>query len=103
MRLAAINCLCKPAAIRFQESRMPGNPLVRFDEGRVGRTASVALSPTLPAKFFQARNLNPNPFTCPPIGKDSAPTRESATSMAYRVELMCSSLGALGFLGALRL
>ena len=27
---------------------MPGNPLVRFDEGRVGRTASVALSPTLP-------------------------------------------------------
>ena len=21
----------------FQESRMPGNPLVRFDEGRVGR------------------------------------------------------------------
>src|SRR6266849_5841539 len=28
-----------PAAIRFQESRMPGNPLVRFDEGRVGRTA----------------------------------------------------------------
>jgi hypothetical protein len=28
-----------PEAIRFQESRMPGNPLVRFDEGRVGRTA----------------------------------------------------------------
>src|SRR5664280_2034941 len=28
-----------PAAIGFQESRMPGNPLVRFDEGRVGRTA----------------------------------------------------------------
>src|ERR1700685_1522527 len=42
MRLAAVNCLCTPAAIRFQESRMPGNPLVRFDEGRVGRTASVA-------------------------------------------------------------
>jgi hypothetical protein len=32
------NCLRKPAAIRFQESRMPGNPLVWFDEGRVGRT-----------------------------------------------------------------
>ncbi len=27
---------------------MSGNLLVRFDEGRVGRTASVALSPTLP-------------------------------------------------------
>ena len=27
---------------------MPGNPLVRFDEGRVGRTFGVALSPTLP-------------------------------------------------------
>jgi hypothetical protein len=28
---------------------MPGNPLVRFDEGRVGRTVTVfALSPTLP-------------------------------------------------------
>ena len=27
---------------------MPGNPLVRFDEGRVGRTDGVALSPTLP-------------------------------------------------------
>ncbi len=27
---------------------MPGNPLVRFDEGRGGRTHSVALSPTLP-------------------------------------------------------
>jgi hypothetical protein len=37
-RLAAINCLRKPAAIRFQESRMSGNLLVRFDEGRVGRT-----------------------------------------------------------------
>ena len=28
---------------------MPGNPLVRFDEGRGGRTFSVALSPTLPS------------------------------------------------------
>jgi hypothetical protein len=37
-RLAAINCLRKPAAIRFQESRMSGNLLVRFDEGRAGRT-----------------------------------------------------------------
>src|SRR6266496_6290042 len=37
------NCLCMPEAIRFQESRMPGNPLVRFDEGRVGRTARCRL------------------------------------------------------------
>jgi len=29
-----------------------GNPLVRFDEGRVGRAASVALSPTLPARLL---------------------------------------------------
>ena len=27
---------------------MSGNPLVRFDEGRVGRTFGVAFSPTLP-------------------------------------------------------
>jgi hypothetical protein len=27
---------------------MSGNPLVRFDEGRVGRAHGVALSPTLP-------------------------------------------------------
>ncbi len=36
---------------------MSGNLLVRFDEGRVGRTASVALSPTLPswrASLFQS-------------------------------------------------
>ena len=42
------NCLRMPAAIRLQESRMPGNPLVRFDEGRVGRASAFALSPTLP-------------------------------------------------------
>src|SRR5258708_753800 len=28
-----------PAAVRSQESRMPGTPRVRFDEGRVGRAA----------------------------------------------------------------
>jgi hypothetical protein len=28
---------------------MPGNPLVRFDEGRVGPPQGVALSPTLPS------------------------------------------------------
>src|SRR5450756_1958017 len=38
------NCLRMPEARRFQESRMPGNPLVRFDEGRVGRTAKVSPS-----------------------------------------------------------
>ena len=38
----------------FQESRMPGNPLVRFDEGRVGRAFSVALSPTLPSATGRA-------------------------------------------------
>jgi len=33
-----------PAVMRFQESRMSGNLLVRFDEGRVGRTL---VSPSL--------------------------------------------------------
>jgi hypothetical protein len=33
-----------PEARRFQESRMSGNPLVRFDEGRVGRTRKVSPS-----------------------------------------------------------
>lgn len=31
---------------------MSGDPLVRFDEGRVGRTFGVALSPTLPPLRF---------------------------------------------------
>jgi hypothetical protein len=39
------NCLRMPETRRFQESRMPGNPLVRFDEGRVGR--AVKVSPSL--------------------------------------------------------
>ncbi len=34
---------------------MPGNPLVRFDEGRVGRTFGVALSPTLPVQRCRHR------------------------------------------------
>src|ERR1035438_1888296 len=38
------NCLRIPKARRFQESRMPGNPLARFDEGRVGRTRKVSPS-----------------------------------------------------------
>src|ERR1035437_6933041 len=54
-----------PEARRFQESRMPGNPLVRFDEGRVGRTQ---VSPSLllyrPNVLFQQ--------TTPPAG---APNR----------------------------
>src|ERR1035438_10107025 len=47
---ASSRSLCMPWGESFQESRMPGNPLVRFDEGRVGRTAGVALSPTLPER-----------------------------------------------------
>jgi hypothetical protein len=35
---------CESLRRKFQESRMPGNPLVRFDEGRVGRTE---VSPSL--------------------------------------------------------
>jgi hypothetical protein len=42
--VAAVHCLRKPATIRFQESRMSGNLLVRFDEGRVGR---APVSPSL--------------------------------------------------------
>jgi hypothetical protein len=42
--LATVNCLRMPEARRFQESRMSGNLLVRFDEGRVGRTS---VSPSL--------------------------------------------------------
>ncbi len=42
------NCLCTPEATCFQESRMSGNLLVRFDEGRVRRTFVLTLSPNLP-------------------------------------------------------
>src|ERR1035438_5525869 len=38
--------------MRFQESRMPGNPLVRFDEGRVVTPQDVALAPTLLANLL---------------------------------------------------
>jgi hypothetical protein len=51
-RRAARLSLPMPEDIPVQESRIPGNLLVRFDEGRVGRTSvspfGVALSPTLP-------------------------------------------------------
>jgi hypothetical protein len=40
--------------IRFQESRMPGNPLVRFDEGRVGRTAWCRLLSYSTVKLWKA-------------------------------------------------
>jgi hypothetical protein len=39
MKLAAEQLPVNTCDEEFQESRMPGNPLVRFDEGRVGRTA----------------------------------------------------------------
>ena len=38
---------------KFQESRMPGKPLVRFDEGRVGRILRVSLS------LLLYREINP--------------------------------------------
>jgi hypothetical protein len=38
----------------FQESRMPGNPLAGFDEGRVGGTARC---PPLSHSTVMARNL----------------------------------------------
>ena len=47
MKLTTVQLPAHACDERFQESRMPGNPLVRFDEGRGGRTFSVALSPTL--------------------------------------------------------
>jgi hypothetical protein len=49
------NCLRMPETIRFQESRMSGNPLVRFDEGRVGRT-SVSPSLLLYREIILARS-----------------------------------------------
>ena len=56
-----------PATITcFQESRMSGNLLVRFDEGRVGRTAGVALSPTLLSirgVFFHSSRAAQSPET----------------------------------------
>src|SRR5947209_956566 len=49
----------KPVLIRFQESRMPGDPLVRFDEGRVGTPQGVALSPTLPVSGARRSEAEP--------------------------------------------
>jgi hypothetical protein len=49
--LAAVNCLRMPEAIRFQESRMSGNPLVRFDEGRVGRSFHFFFYPCRPLSY----------------------------------------------------
>ena len=39
---------------------MPGNPLVRFDEGRVGRIQRVAPSPVLPSPFLIGNESRPH-------------------------------------------
>jgi hypothetical protein len=44
MKLAAVQLPAHACGDTFQESRMSGNLLVRFDEGRVGRTS---VSPSL--------------------------------------------------------
>ena len=59
------NFLRMPEARRFQESRMSGNPLVRFDEGRVGRTRKV--SPSLLLYW-------PGFFVRRPVGSGPQPT-----------------------------
>ena len=60
---------------------MPGNPLVRFDEGRVGRTASVALSPTLPANTVFATS---NGLISPGAGEDNANSvQRTCTTSAF--------------------
>ena len=53
MNLAATQLPAHAREDRFQESRMPGNPLVRFDEGGVGHASAVAFSPTLPPLVHQ--------------------------------------------------
>jgi hypothetical protein len=45
---------CASLRRRFQESRMPGNPLVRFDEGRVGRT------PVSPSLLLYRETIEPS-------------------------------------------
>ena len=52
-----------PEARRFQESRMPGNPLVRFDEGRVGRTTCRPLSYSTGRGFSAPRTYASAKFT----------------------------------------
>ena len=90
--LAACNCLCIPAPIRFQESRMPGNPLVRFDEGRVGRITSVALSPTLPScRYFASsiaaifRDCNSDSTACVCFCNTNAPRSPSDAGEARSI------------------
>ena len=74
------NCLRMPEARRFQESRMPGNPLVRFDEGRVGRTRKVSPSLLLywpsVAEFVFLGCL-------PPQTRVTAPSLALLTSLQY--------------------
>ena len=48
-RLAAINCLRKPAAIRFQEGRMPENLLVGSTRGKLDAPSVSPFLLTLPA------------------------------------------------------
>src|SRR5260370_26750344 len=65
------NCLRMPEAIRFQESRMSGNLLVRFDEGRVGRIAKMSpslllyLEMILPARVQTAKIKKGQPVWLP--------------------------------------
>ena len=64
---------------------MPGNPLVRFDEGRVGRTFGVAFSPTLPSLrlcvrlFFQSIAA---------IGVDQSTVMRAANRLTLEVECL---------------
>ena len=62
---------------------MPGNPLVRFDEGGVGRTASVALSPSSTVQVRLDSELRRADLLSPPfLHLDSAFARDAIITLS---------------------
>src|ERR1017187_8003369 len=95
------NCLRIPKARRFQESRMPGNPLVRFDEGRVGRTRKVSPSLLLYSTFLAlpAADRPQKAMVCPTAldGGDSWQTGEGMRVVIDATPLLVRSAGVKNY------
>jgi hypothetical protein len=76
---------------------MPGNPLVRFDEGRVGRTARcrpLSYSTGLARKYFPESYRQPWPDRRQkeiPVSRQGAKYAKNALVFAFRRETLVSA------------
>ena len=100
------NCLRMPEARRFQESRMPGNPLVRFDEGRVGRTRKVSPSLLLywpdflglhPCVGYRRRRIWLSPISSKPLPRKTRVAGSGVSATRKRCSAVLPLPGVPGF------